>query len=330
MIINRTPFRISFFGGGTDYQSWCDDNVGAVLNTTINKYCYIMTRYLPPFLKYKYNIRYRKTERKNKLNNILHPTVRECIKYMHINDGIEMVHTADLPAGSGIGSSSSFTVGFLQSLNALQGKMITKRNLAKDAIHIEQDLINENIGSQDQVAASFGGFNKVIFSKNDFVVEKIILNDNTLQKLQDNLLMVFTGYTRTSSEIAGKYINTLQKKKNKELKIMYHMVDISIDMLKNNNIDDFGKLLNESWCLKKSFSDVISNKNIDDMYACARHNGALGGKLCGSGGGGFFILYVPQEKQYAVKKALKKMLFVPIKFENLGSQIIMYNIQDFH
>jgi D-glycero-alpha-D-manno-heptose-7-phosphate kinase len=329
MIITRTPFRVSFFGGGTDYPLWYKDNPGAVLSTTINKYCYIMCRYLPPFFKYKYNVRYRRTERKKYISEINHPTVRECLNYMNISKGVELVHTADIPACSGVGSSSSFTVGFINALYALQGKMVTKRILSNDAIYVEQKLVKENVGSQDQIAASFGGLNKISFNGDSYVVDKIILPKEKVLKLQNNIMMFFTGFSRTSSKVAGEYVPKLPTSKRKELREMYSLVDDSIEILKSNNIDNFGKLINESWKIKKSFSNVISNKKIDDMYDCAMRNGALGGKLCGAGNGGFFILYVPEEYQDEVKRAMKKVLFVPVKFDELGSQVILYHQQDF-
>lgn len=329
MIIVRTPFRISFFGGSTDYPIYYKDNPGAVLSTTINKYCYIMTRYLPEFFPHKYRIRYTLTERKNKLENVTHPVVKEALKFLKIEKGIEMVHTADIPARSGIGSSSAFTVGFLQSLYALKGEIISKRKLALDAIHIEQDLIKENVGSQDQIACSFGNLNKIEFGgSNIFKVNQLPIKAETLALLEKHIMMFFVGFPRTSSEIAGKYINDLKKNKH-ILNNMYKMVDHSIDLLKNKQLDKFGKLLDESWSLKKKLSTCISNSNIDNAYERALKAGAYGGKLIGSGGGGFLLLIVPEEKQYSVKHLLKKNLYVPIKFDNLGSQIILYNECDF-
>jgi len=329
MIITRTPFRISFFGGGTDYPEWYKQYGGSVLNTTINKYCYIMLRPFPPFFKYKYQIRYRKSECCVKIDSIKHPTVRECLKFMGIDSGIELVHTADLPARSGLGSSSSFTVCFLHAINALNGKLITKRKLALDAIHVEQNLIKENIGSQDQTAAAFGGLNKVDFGgASNIIITPITPNHNIINKLQDNLMLFFTGFSRTASDVAGTYIKTLKKNNRKELFKMKEMVNYSIELLYNNKLDDFGKLLNESWKLKKTFSKNISNDTIDEIYAEALKCGALGGKLCGAGAGGFLLLYVPKEKQFFVKVALKDFLFVPFIFDTLGSQIILYNREE--
>ena len=326
MIISRTPFRISFFGGGTDYPVWYKHNGGTVLNTTINKYCYISARFLPPFFEYKYRIRYTLREEVQKLSEIKHPSVRECLNYMRIDQGIEMVHTSDLPARSGIGSSSSFTVGFLNALYALSGRMVGKRNLAASAIYIEQDILGENVGSQDQVAAAFGGLNKIEFNgKENFFVQPVTVDQKRITELQNHLQLFFTGFPRTASEVASEQIqNTAEK--TTELRTMKQMVDEAIDILSSHerNIEDFGKLLNESWKLKRSLSSRVTTNEIDQMYATALEAGAIGGKLCGVGGGGFMLLFVPPRKQRLVRQALKQLLYVPFRFETLGSQIILY------
>ena len=326
MIISRTPFRISFFGGGTDYPAWYMENGGAVLSTTIDKYCYINCRYLPPFFAYNYLIRYVLREETKTIAKIKHPSVKECLKFLNINRGIEMVHTADIPALSGIGSSSAFTVGFLNSLYALKGQMITKRQLASDAIHVEQDLIKENVGSQDQTAAAFGGFNKIDFGgKEKILVQPITINEEKLNLLQDHLMLFFTGYSRNASDIAAEQIKQTPSK-DKELRVMREMVDEAINILNGSpdGIYDFGRLLNETWQLKRSLTHLISNNQIDDIYEQALKAGAIGGKLCGAGGGGFILFFVPPEKQKNVKDSLK-LLHVPFRFENLGSQIIFHN-----
>jgi len=330
MIISRTPFRISFFGGGTDYPAWYRENGGAVLSTTIDKYCYISCRYLPPFFSYRNVIRYYLREETKNISGIKHPSVRECLKFLNIKEGIEMVHTADLPALSGIGSSSAFTVGFLNSLYALKGQMITKRQLALDAIHVEQDLIKENVGSQDQTAVAFGGFNKIDFGgKEKILVQPITIDEEKLTLLQNHLMLFFTGFSRNASNIAGEQIKQIPSK-DKELRIMREMVDKAIDILNGNlkRIQDFGKLLHETWMLKRSLTRLISNSEIDNIYNTAIRAGALGGKLCGAGGGGFILFFVPPEKQDNVKKSLN-LLHVPFHFENLGSQIIFHSTQDF-
>jgi len=326
MIISRTPFRISFFGGGTDYPAWYRENGGAVLSTTIDKYCYISCRYLPPFFSYRNVIRYYLREETKNISEIKHPSVRECLKFLNIKEGIEMIHAGDVPARSGIGSSSAFTVGFLNSLYALTGKMVNKRQLALDAIHVEQDLIKENVGSQDQTAAAFGGFNKIEFGGAEEVhVQPITISQEKLNLIQGHLMLFFTGLSRNASEIAGEQIKKTPTKK-KELMALRQQVDEAIDILNGSlsGLKDFGKLLDETWKLKRSLTGLISNSKIDEIYKTALRAGALGGKLCGAGGGGFILFFVPPEKQENVKRSLN-LLHVPFRFENLGSQIIFHN-----
>ena len=330
MIISRTPFRVSFFGGGTDYPAWYRENGGVVLNTTIDKYCYISCRYLPPFFGYKYRIRYSLREEKCNIDQIEHPAVRECLKFMRIEQGIEMVHTSDLPARSGIGSSSAFTIGFLNALYALAGRMVGKRRLASNAIYVEQDIVGESVGSQDQVAAAFGGLNRIEFNgKENFFVQPVTLNQRRIMELQNHLMFFFTGFSRTASKIASEQIQNTAAKST-ELKALRDMVDESVNILNNSseNIEGFGKLLDESWKLKRSLSKRVSTSTIDDMYEVALKAGAIGGKLCGAGGGGFMLLFVSPRKQRQVKKALNKLLHVPFHFETLGSQIVVYAHQD--
>ena len=329
MIISRTPFRISFFGGGTDYPVWYRENGGVVLNTTIDKYCYISCRFLPPFFGYKYRIRYSLREEKCDITQIKHPTVRECLKFMRIEQGIEMVHTSDLPARSGIGSSSAFTVGFLNALYALSGRMVGKRCLASNAIYVEQDVVGESVGSQDQVAAAFGGVNRIEFNgKENFIVQPMTLNQRRITELQNHLMFFFTGFSRTASEIAGEQIQNTAAK-TAELRRMREMVDEAVNILNNGaDIEAFGELLDESWRLKRSLSSRVSTATIDTMYETALKAGAIGGKLCGAGGGGFMLLFVPPRKQRHVRKALNNLLHVPFNFETLGSQIIVYSHQD--
>jgi len=327
MIITRTPFRISFFGGGTDYPAYYNEHGGSVLSTTINKYCYITCRYLPPFFDHKYLIRYSKKEMTHNIDEIQHPSVRECLRFMNIDRGIDLVHAGDIPAMSGIGSSSSFTVGLLNSLYALQGKMITKRKLAFDAIHVEQNLIGESVGSQDQVAAAFGGFNKIEFGGSEGVLVKpVTIEEKKLQYLQDRFLFYFTGFARFSSDVAKEQIKQTPQKL-KELHTMKAMVDQAIKILDGRieGFNDFGRLLHESWHIKKGLSSKISNGQIDQIYDTAIQTGALGGKICGAGGGGFILFFVPPENHRKVKEALKDLLLVPIRFENLGSHVIFYS-----
>lgn len=325
MIISRTPFRISFFGGGTDYPIWYEDHGGAVLSTTIDKYCYLTCRYLPPFFEHKHRIVYSKIDTVNRINDIRHPAARAILKFMKIKIGIEAHHDGDLPARTGLGSSSAFTVGLLNSLYALKGVMPTKHRLAKEAIYVERHLLQENVGSQDQVAVSYGGFNKINFERDgSFSVEPIILNKNRLNELESHLMLFFTGFSRTASSIAKKQIKNTVHKKN-ELAKIHSLVDEAKNILTNSSdITEFGKLLYESWLLKKSLTDKISTPEIDSIYDMAISAGATGGKLLGAGGGGFTLFFVKPELQERVKKKLNKLLFVKFRFENQGSQIIFY------
>ncbi len=325
MVITRTPFRISFFGGGTDYPVYFRENGGAVLSTTIDKYCYISCRYLPPFFEHKSRIVWSKIESVRKIQEIEHPAVRASLRYMRIREGLEIHHDGDLPARTGLGSSSSFTVGLLNSLYALKGKITSKKKLAEGAIHIEQDLMRENVGSQDQVVASYGGFNKIEFHKNGkFEVTPLTLSTKRIEELENHLMLVFTGFARHASEIAREQIKATPGK-IKVLKRMKSMVDEAIKILNSKkDITDFGKLLHESWELKRSLTKKISTSFIDEIYNKGLKAGATGGKLLGAGGGGFLLLFIQPEKRLSVKKNLSKLLEVPFHFENLGSQIIFY------
>ena len=327
MIISKTPFRISFFGGGTDYPVWYRENQGAVLSTTIDKYCYITIRYLPPFFPYKHRIVYSKIEMVNDINEILHPAVRATLQFLNIDKGIEIHHDGDLPAKTGLGSSSSFTVGLLKSLYALKGVIPSKLQLAKEAIHIERDILKESVGAQDQVAAAFGGFNKISFAGNDEIkIEPITLTEARIKELESHLVLYFTGFSRYASEVAKTQIEKTPDRK-RELTLMYQMVDTAVNILndENKNILEFGKLLNETWQLKKSLTDKISTPEIDDIYQRALEVGAVGGKLLGAGGGGFLLLFIPPEKQKKVREEFKNLLEVKFHFEKGGSRIIYYN-----
>ncbi len=326
MIISRTPFRISFFGGGTDYPVWYNEHGGAVLATSINKYCYVTARYLPPFFDHKYRIRYTKREEVQSISEIKHPSVRECLAFLNFDRGVEIQHNSDLPARIGLGSSSSFTVGLLNALYALKGKMTTKRQLALEAIYIEQDKIKENVGSQDQTIAAFGGFNKIEFGSEQHIqVEPITLNAEKIQLLQDHLMLFFTGFARTASEIAGEQIEKTPEKKN-DLNRIFEMVDEAIGILNSDSSDltDFGELMHETWMIKRSLTVKITTPSIDKIYETAIKSGALGGKLLGAGGGGCILFFVEPKLQLEVKKKLKDLIYVPFKFEDLGSQIIYY------
>jgi len=325
LIISRTPFRISFFGGGTDYPRWFEEHGGAVLATTINKYCYITCRYLPPFFDHNSRIVWSKIETVKYTDEIQHPAVREILNFMKISEGVEIHHDADLPARTGLGSSSSFSVGLLHSLYALKEQMVTKERLAQEAIHIEQNLLKENVGSQDQISASYGGFNKIEFKgRNKFLIEPVILNSDKLRELQRHIMFFFTGISRTASEIAKEQVENIPER-TIELKAMHDMVYEAVNILSSgSDVIEFGKLLQENWKLKKSLSSKVSTPYIDEIYESAYESGAIGGKLCGAGGGGFILFFVPPEKQEKVREKLKNLLYVPIRFENLGSQIIFY------
>lgn len=329
MIISRTPFRISFFGGGTDYPAWYQKNSGAVLSTSIDKYCYITIRYLPPFFEHKHRIVYSLVESVRSNDEIRHPVVKAMFNFFKIDKGLEIHHDGDLPARAGLGSSSAFTVGMLNSLYALKGNIISKDNLAKQAIHIERDILKENVGSQDQIAVARGGFNKIVFlNDHNFRVEPVTLQKERIKQLQEHLMLVFTGFSRFASEIAAEQVKNTPHKK-KELQAIHGMVNRAVDILNNNgDIADFGKLLHEAWQMKKRLSSKISNTRIDSIYEGALKKGAIGGKLLGAGGGGFMLLFVRPENRQKVARSLKDFLEVKFKFESEGSQIIYYNPQE--
>jgi len=324
MIISRTPYRISFFGGGTDYPIWYRENGGRVISVTINKYCYILARFLPGVFEYKNRIRYFKTEETKTIEEIVHPSVRETCLHLKLERGIEIVHSGDLPAQSGLGTSSAFTVGLLNALWGLQGYMPTKRELAETAIHIEQNRIKESVGSQDQTAAAFGGLNNILFTKAGRIeVDTVILNPSRLAELQENLLLCFTGFPRTASKIEEEKLKTI-KSKESELTAMVQLCEEGLKILtsKTCDLNTLGNLLNEQWLLKKSMSPVISNSEIDELYRTALEHGALGGKLLGAGSGGFFLIYAPAQCHKKIKKTLQEKLFVPFRFDFTGSKII--------
>ncbi|QSB01882.1 hypothetical protein JWZ98_02680 [Methylomonas sp. EFPC1] len=326
MIITRTPFRISFFGGGTDYPGWYREHGGAVLSTSIDKYCYISCRRLPPFFDHKHRIVYSLIENVKHNDEIQHPAVRAVLNWANVAEGLEIHHDGDLPARSGLGSSSSFTVGLLNALQALQGRMTNKDELASDAIHIEQNLIGENVGSQDQVSAAFGGFNRIEFHTNDtFDVAPLILPQQRQQELRQHLMLCFTGFSRIASEVAKSKIDNL-KNREKELKLMRAMVDEAIALLQDGcePIESFGKLLDASWHYKRSLSERVSTPEIDEIYNAAMDAGAIGGKILGAGGGGFLLLFAKPEKQAVIRERLNNLIHVPFNFEDSGSRVVLY------
>jgi len=325
VLISRTPNRISFFGGGTDYPTWYNEHAGHVLSTTINKYCYITLRYLPQFFNYKFRIRYYKTEETNRLDEIQHNSVRECAKFLDLKAGFELVHNADLPAQSGLGASSTFTVGLLNAIYALKNYMPTKRELAENAIYIEQRIIGEAVGSQDQVAAAWGGFNSIQFTKDKiFEVNPIVISKSRLEALQENLLLLFTGFSRNAQDIAIHQIKETPARVN-ELNEMQSLTNEAFSVLKSDSdLEKFGQLLDTQWKIKKSLTSKISNASIDEIYSICKKNGAIGGKLLGAGGGGFMLLYAPKSVHPRIQSALANKLFVPFRFESTGSKIIYF------
>lgn len=322
MLITRTPFRISFFGGGTDFYEYFSKYGGCVLSTTIDKYCYVSMRHLPSFFDYENQFTYSKIERFDAIEDVEHPLVRAVLKHIP-TEKIQIAYDADLPACSGIGSSSAFAVALLQSLYANKGEFPDKMTLAKEAILLERDYLGEAGGVQDQLAAAFGGFNIMYFDADGYRVEPINISSEVKEKLNRNLLLAFTGFSRFSGEIAT------EQKKNipltiKQLDEMKGLVFTAKDLLEKGKVDDFGRLLDRTWNLKQTLSESITNPSINSFYNKAIENGALGGKLLGAGGGGFMILYVPEENHEMFKKNLPDLKYMPFKFENSGTQII-YN-----
>lgn len=330
MIITKTPFRMSFFGGGTDMEDYFNEYGGAVISTTFDKYCYVNVRHLPRFFDYSNEISYSKTERVKTVDEIQHPAVRNAMKMLDMHE-LRLTYEADLPARSGLGTSSSFAVGMLNAFYALKGKFADKRKLADEAIYLERVLCNESGGWQDQIAASFGGFNRINFSNHGYEVKPIIVSPERKKALNNNLLMFFTGFTRFSSEIQKTNSITSSAEKINRLHEMYRLVDKAEAVLQDSHsdLDDFGRLLDYTWQLKKNTGAKVSTGSIDKLYAAGIDAGALGGKLLGAGGGGFLVFYVQPEKQEAVKEAMKDLLYIPFEFENSGTRVIYYSPETF-
>ncbi len=326
MIISRTPLRISFFGGGTDFPNWYNKYGGSVLSTTIDKYIFISIRELPKIFKNKYHLRYKKNETVNSINKIEHPSIRETIKFLNIENNLDIVYHPDLPGNTGLGSSSSFTVGLIKALIAFKNKQISKKELALSALNIEQNLIKENVGSQDQVAAAFGGFNKINFKENgEIYVEPIIISKKNYSKLEESVLLFFTGFTRIGPNIQ-KDVKSKLKMNSSSLFDMQQISDQALKILykKNFSVKEFGNLLNIQWDLKKSLSNKITNPVIDNLYKKAMKLGSYGGKILGAGGGGFIMFVVDKKIQKNFIKSFP-LLNVPFKFENTGSSIIYFD-----
>lgn len=329
MIITKTPFRMSFFGGGTDMEPFFNEHGGAVLSTTFDKYCYVNVRHLPPFFEYKTELSYAKTERVVSTDEIVHPAIRNAMKMLDMRE-IRLTYEADLPARSGLGTSSSFAVGMLNAFYALKGKYADKRKLADEAIYLERVLCEEAGGWQDQIAAAFGGLNRINFHAGGYEVLPIIISPERKKKLNENLMMFFTGFTRFSSEMQ-KVNNVTAKDKTAQLLEMLALVDDAEKVLvdSKSDLDDFGRLLDHTWKLKRQTGSKISTNSIDELYEKGIKAGALGGKLLGAGGGGFLVFYVTPDKQIAVREAMKDLLYVPFEFENGGTRVIHYTPEHF-
>lgn len=330
MIITRTPFRMSFFGGGTDMESFFREHGGAVLSTTFDKYCYVTVRHLPRFFDYSTELSYAKTERVTDIYAIEHPAIRNAMKMLDMHE-IRLTYEADLPARSGLGTSSSFAVGMLNAFYCLKGKYVDKKRLADEAIYLERVLCNEAGGWQDQIAASYGGFNRINFNMDGtYDVFPLIIHPDRKKRLNDNLLMFFTGFTRFSSEIQKANAQGYHDKV-KQLQEMYALVDHAEKVLtdKHADLDDFGRLLDHTWRLKRQTGGAITTNSIDELYEKGIRAGALGGKLLGAGGGGFLVFYVQPEKKAALKEAMKDLLYVPFQFENGGTRVIHYTPENY-
>lgn len=325
MIITRTPLRVSFFGGGTDYPAWFQEHGGAVLATTIDKFLYLHCRYLPPFFDFRSRIVWSQIERVQEAGEIAHPAIRGILQWLKIGEGVEIHHHGDLPARTGLGSSSSFSVGLLHALHALRGELVSKRKLAEEAIYVEQQVLQENVGVQDQIQSAFGGLNRIdIRTDGSFEVSPLVVRGERLAGLQKHLLLLYTGLSRHASEIAAEQVSTMGSK-TAELKAMREMVDEGERILVGNgDLRDFGRLLHESWKLKRALSSKIAPAFVNEIYETALQAGADGGKLLGAGGGGFMLIFVEPARRAAVIKALDNLLPVPFQFERGGTQIVLY------
>ena len=327
MIISRTPVRVSFFGGGTDYREYYERNGGAVLGTTINKYVYVSLNRLSKFFDYKIRVGYSKAELVNSVDEIVHPSVRECLRYKNVDGNLDIHIFADLPARTGLGSSSAFTVGFLNALYALEGRIVSKEQLAKDCLKLEQEILCENVGSQDQIHAAYGGLNVIEFSRGRFRVQPLVISEANRHALENAMMVFFTGQTRYANEIVKEQVDRTKSRDNDAyLKEMHAMVGAAVQIIANQSDQDmlqaFGRLMHDSWCLKKSLSPHVTNSLIDDAYERAVSAGAYGGKISGAGGGGFLTLIVDPSRQDEVRAALKDLLEVNFRFEDEGTSII--------
>lgn len=324
MIISRTPFRMSFFGGGTDYPPFFKEHGGSVISTTFNKYCYVSIRHIPKFFEHRNQITYSRIERTKSVAEIEHPMVRNALLHLGMEE-LSINYDADLPARSGLGSSSSFSVGLLNALHALRGEYVSKHTLVEEAIHVERTLCQESGGWQDQIAVAYGGLNRIDFSGNSFVVRPVLIRQSRKEQLENNLMLFFTGFSRLSSEIAVEQVKSI-KDKTAQLLELFQLVDEGERILTDAgcDLDDFGRLLHHTWQIKRGITRKISTDALDEIYARALKNGALGGKLLGAGGGGFFLFYVHRQDRSRLQSALSQLLYVPFSFEGNGSEILYY------
>ena len=330
MIISRTPFRMSLFGGGTDYPDWYLENGGMVLGATIDKYCYLSVRYLPPFFEHKHRVVWSEIELVNNIDEIRHPAVKAILEEMKFIRGLEISYNADLPARSGLGSSSAFTVGLINALTALRGKMISKKALAQDAIRIEQEVIGEAVGSQDQIWAAYGGLNKIEFQKDGkFSISPIIMGEKNYLSLESSLMLFFTGFSRVAPLIAQKKIDNFRNKEE-ELNMLSTLASSAASSLQDKNYDikKIGELIHEAWILKRELAEGVTTKEIDEIYKEGLLAGALGGKILGAGGGGFILFVVPPENQANLQKRLSKLVHVKFNFDSVGSNIVVFEPED--
>ena len=330
MIITRTPFRISFFGGGTDYPAWFRQNDGLVIASTFSRYCYISCRRLPPFFDYKSRLVYSQVEMVREHREIKHPAVRGCLQFLDFDNGVEIHHDADLPARSGIGSSSSFTVGLLLALHGLRHEMPTKEQLASEAIHVEQDILKESVGIQDQILSANGGFRLIEMGPSvgdtGHRVTPLVLVPDYVKALEKHILLGFTGLTRIASDIAEEQLRTIEKG-GSQLGEIFEIAQTALDLFKNcGDIERLGSLIHDSWILKRSMAHGVSDAVIDDLYDTGRRAGAFGGKLLGAGGGGFIMFLAPPESHARIKASLPKIpAWVPFAFDTQGSQVVFHN-----
>lgn len=328
MIITKTPFRMSFFGGGTDIKSFYEEYGGAVLSTTFDKYCYVNVRHLPRFFDYRNLLTYSENEYVSDISEIKHPLIRNAMKYLDMRD-IRLFYDADLPARTGLGTSSSFAVGLLNAFYSLKGKRADSKKLADDAIYVERILCNEAGGVQDQIAAAYGGFNRIDMDQNGYIVSPIIISEERKKELNGNLMLFFTGFTRFSADIQKNTSKSLKDKVSQLLEMKELVDDAENILTSKGQIDEIGKLLDYTWSLKRGLASGISSDYIDEIYIVAKKYGALGGKLLGAGGGGFLLFYVPKEKQAYFKEKMNFLLQVPFKFEDEGTKVLYYKTEEY-